>query len=299
LALSRVLYYIFIIPVSLLPYPLLYGLSNLFFYIIYYGIGYRKSVVISNIDNSFPNRSAQEKKEIAKKFYRHFCDLTLESLKVFTISKKEVQERMVFNHVDVINKYFDQGRSVIIAGGHYNNWELFAVGVADAIKHEAFALYAPLTNKFFDGKMRQTRSKYGLRMISTKLSRELFQEEQKKGTLFSTVFGIDQSPGNPNKCYWTTFLNQDTGILFGVEKFAKEYNQPVVFGRINKVKRGYYSFDFIDVTDQPQQTAYGEITEKVTRILEDDINLEPCYWLWSHKRWKHKRPTDYKVGSAS
>ena len=258
------------------------------FYIFYYGIGYRKKVVVNNINNSFPNKTKAEKEEIARKFYRHFCDLTLESLKIFTISQEEVRKRMVFNHVEVPNRYFDQNRSIIIAGGHYNNWELLAVAYADAIKHKGAALYKPLTNLFFDGKMRQTRSKYGLNMISTKKAKEFFEES--KGVLTATIFGIDQSPGSPDRCYWTTFLNQDTGIQFGVEKFAKEYNMPIVFGRINKVKRGYYSFDFIDVTDKPTETAYGEISEIITRMLEKDILNEPCYWLWSHKRWKHKRP---------
>ena len=285
---TRILYYIFIIPISLLPYPLLYGLSDFLFIVIYYGIGYRRKVVFANIRNSFPDKSEAERGKIAKKFYRHFCDLTLESLKIFTISEKEVRKRMVFNNVDVPNKYFDQKRSIVIAGGHFNNWELLAVGYADAIKHKGAALYAPLTNLFFDAKMRATRSKYGLNMISIKKAREFFEES--KNELTATIFGIDQSPGNPDRCYWTRFLNQDTGVQFGAEKFAKEYDMPVVWGRINKVKRGHYSFDFIEVTDQPRQTAHGEIMERATRMLEKDILDEPAYWLWTHKRWKHKRP---------
>ncbi len=241
-----------------------------------------------NIRNSFPEKTESEQKEIAKKFFRHFCDITLESLKVFTISQEEVRKRMIFNHVEVANRHYDQNKSIIIAGGHYNNWELFAVGVADAMKHKAVAFYMPLTNQFFDAKMRQTRSKYGLQMVSTKLANEVF--EQNKNTLTATIFGVDQSPAHPDKCYWTTFLNQDTGVQFGAEKFAREHDMPVIYGRINKIRRGYYSFDFIEVTDQPRLTAHGEIMEKVTRMLEKDIMQEPCNWLWSHKRWKHKRP---------
>ena len=148
---------------------------------------------------------------------------------------------MIFNHVEVANRHYDQNRSIIIAGGHYNNWELFAVGVADAMKHKAVAFYKPLTNLFFDAKMRQTRSKYGLEMVSTKLANEVF--EQNKKTLTATIFGVDQSPAYADKCYWTTFLNQDTGVQFGAEKFAREFDMPVIYGRINKIRRGYYSFD--------------------------------------------------------
>ncbi|MBN8696453.1 MAG: lysophospholipid acyltransferase family protein [Bacteroidetes bacterium] len=286
--LNALLYYLVIIPISLLPFPLLYGLSNFIFFVFYYLIGYRKKVVLGNIQRSFPGKTAKEQEEICKKFYKHFCDLILESLKAFTISEKEVLKRVTCKNPEGINKYFDQGKSVIIAGGHYNNWEIFAVAVDKLIKHQVVGIYKPLTNKYFDEKMRNTRSKYGLEMISTKSVKQYL--DQHLNGLTATIFAIDQSPSNPNSAYWTTFLNQDTGVLFGTEKYAKDYNYPVVFGRINKEKRGHYSFEFFDVTDKPQETAYGEITEKITRMLETDINKQPEYWLWSHRRWKHKRP---------
>ena len=286
--LNNLFYYGVIIPISLLPYPLLYGLSNFMYYIMFYIVGYRKKVVFQNIRNSFPDKTHSKHVEIAKKYYRHFCDLSLESLKVFTISEKEVRNRMLLKNPEVVNHYFNQGKSVVVAGGHYNNWELFAVAVASMIRHEAIAIYKPFTSKYFDQKMRATRSKYGLRMISTKTVKDVFESEKSK--LTATIFGVDQSPPFADKCHWMTFLNQDTGVLFGLEKYAKEYDYPVVFCRINKERRGYYSFEFEDVSDQPNQTNHGEITEKVTRILESDILKKPEFWLWSHKRWKHKRP---------
>jgi KDO2-lipid IV(A) lauroyltransferase len=288
LIINSLLYYLIIIPISLLPFPLLYGLSDFLFFLFYYVLGYRKKIVLGNIQRSFPERSDQEHKAISKKFYRHFCDLILESLKTFTISEKEVLKRVVCKNPEVLNDYFDKKQSVILAGGHYNNWELFAVGIDQLIKHKTIGIYKPLSNTYFDKKMRKTRSKYGLYMISTKIVKEVFEEE--KNNLTVTIFAIDQSPGNPKNSYWMKFLNQDTAVLYGTEKYAKEYNYPVVYGRINKEKRGYYSFEFFNVTDQPSATRYGEITEKITHLLEQDILRLPQYWLWSHRRWKHKKP---------
>ncbi|MES2285024.1 MAG: lysophospholipid acyltransferase family protein [Bacteroidota bacterium] len=285
---NALLYYLVIIPISLLPFPLLYALSDGLYILFYYILGYRKKVVLQNIRNSFPDKTEKEHIEICKKFYRHFCDLVVESLKTFTISEKEVLKRVICINPEVIDKYFDQKRSVIIAGGHYNNWELFAVAVDALIKHKTVGIYKPLSNKYFDGKMRSTRGKYGLEMISTKEVKTFFDTHT--NVLTATIFGTDQSPSNPNNAYWMKFLNQDTGVLFGAEKFAKEYNYPVVYGRLNKLKRGHYSLDFTDVTDTPKETAHGEITEKITLLLEKDIQAIPQYWLWTHRRWKHKRP---------
>jgi KDO2-lipid IV(A) lauroyltransferase len=289
LIVNSLLYYLVIIPVSLLPFRLLYGLSDFLFILFYYVIGYRKKVVLANIQRSFPEKSHNEHLAISKKFYRHFCDLILESLKTFTISEKEVLKRVTCKNPEVINKYYDRQQSVIVAGGHYNNWEIFAVAVNALIKHKAIGIYKPLSNLYFDKKMRDTRSKYGLYMISTKIVKQVF--EQEADNLTAIIFAIDQSPSNPKSAHWMKFLHQDTAVLFGTEKYAKEYNYPVVYGRINKEKRGHYSFEFFDVTDQPASMAHGEITEKITQLLEKDIRHVPEYWLWSHRRWKHKPET--------
>lgn len=281
-------YYLIIIPLSLLPFRVLYGISNFLSFLLFNVIGYRKKVVITNLNNSFPGKSAKEINQIAKKFYNHLCDLIVESLKIFTISENQIHQRMICLNPQTVNKFFDQKKSVIIAGGHYNNWELFAVAIDEIIKHQTIGIYKPLTSKFFDKKMRLTRSKFGLRMISTKIVKKVFEEE--KENLTATIFATDQSPSNPDNCYWTTFLNQPTGILWGTEKYAREYNYPVIFGRLYKPKRGHYELEFEIVTETPQQTATGEITEKTTRLLENDIIKQPEFWLWSHKRWKHKKP---------
>jgi KDO2-lipid IV(A) lauroyltransferase len=284
---SYLLYYLVIIPISLLPFPLLYLLSDFLFFIFYSLLGYRKKIVVGNISNSFPEKSKQEINEITQLFYRHFCDVIVESLKSFTISDAQISKRMILKNPELLNNYYDNKQSVILAGGHYNNWEWIAVALDKQMKHQSIAIYKTLSNKFFDEKMRSTRGKFGLLMVSTKLVAETFSKF--KNELTATIFAIDQSPSNPKKCYWMNFLNQDTPVLFGTEKFAKDYNQPVLFGTITKVKRGFYQIEFQTVTDHPTNTEHGFITEKTTKLLEAEIIKAPQYWLWTHRRWKHKR----------
>ena len=285
--LSYLLYYLVILPISLLPFPLLYAFSD-FLYIFIYGVfRYRKKVVFTNLRNSFPNKSEEEIKTIARLFYHHFCDVIVESLKSFTISEKEILKRMVLKNPELLNSYYDQNKSIILSGGHYNNWEWIAIALDQQIKHQSIAIYKTLANKFFDEKMRTTRSRYGLMMISTKRVKIIFEEF--KSQLTATIFANDQSPRKSENNYWMTFLNQDTAVLFGTEKYAKDYNYPVLFGTIDKVKRGYYSFYFTVVENDPVNSPYGKITETTTRLLEEQILKAPQYWLWTHRRWKHKR----------
>jgi KDO2-lipid IV(A) lauroyltransferase len=295
---GAVLYYVVILPISLLPYPILYAFSDFLYLMIYYVVRYRKNVVLKNIQKSFPQLSPAEHVAISKKFYHHFCDLIVESLKIFSISEEEVKERMKIVNPEFIDAYYEKGQSMILAGGHFNNWELFAVAIAAPLKHETSAIYKPLNNKFFDAKMRETRGKYGLKLISTKAVKPFFELVKEKPTI--TIFAIDQSPSRKSGFYSMKFLNQETRVLFGTEKYSKEFNCPVVFGRINKLKRGYYSFEFLEVIENPRDKKHGEITEHITKLLEKDINANPEFWLWSHKRWKliKEKPTSNSLTST-
>ena len=284
---SRIIYYLIIIPISILPYPLLYLLSDGIFLILFKLIGYRKKVVSLNLRNSFPSKSNDELELIMRSFYRHLCDLIVESIKGFTIDDKNLKERLIIRNSTLLNQFYDKNQGVILVGGHVNNWEICAQAVPFYSLHKCVGIYKPLKNNFFNTKLKKSRTKYGLVLCPMSDTRNLFDE---KKPLKAIIFGSDQSPSNPNNAYWMNFLNQETGVLFGAEKYAKEYNYPVVYVRVFKVKRGFYEVEYELIEENPKQTSYGQITESFTKMIEKDILLNPQYWLWSHRRWKHKKP---------
>ena len=288
---SKIVYYIFIIPLSILPLWVLHGISSFFYLIIYFVFGYRKKVIRPNLERSLPHLSEKEIRRVERQFYQHFCDIVVESLKNFTISEKQVKKRFVIHNADIADRFYDQGRDVIIAGGHYNAWELYALAMPLFHKHTGVGIYKPLSNPFFDKKMRKSRERFGLKLLSMKDSTRHFAGTE-DNTKRAFIMGGDQSPSNPEKAYWMTFLNQDTGVLFGTEKYAKTYNIPVLFGKATKVKRGHYSLTYELLFDEPSVQEYGVITERHTKTLEKQILDKPQFWLWSHRRWKHKRPKD-------
>ncbi len=287
---SAALYILVIKPISLLPYRALYMLSDFFYLVFYHLIGYRKKVVRGNLTRSFPEKSDAEIRSIEKAFYRHFCDLVLESLKNFSADKGDLAARFEHRNTEVLDKLHAEGRSAILAGGHYGNWEMWALSAPPHFKHRLMAIYKRLSNPYFDEKMRTTRGKFGLELVSTKETDEWLRGHQQD--LFFSVFAIDQSPSNPRKAHWIEFLGQETACLFGAEKYAKEFNLAVVFGHLRKISRGKYAIDYELVTTDACSYEQGKLTEQLSRMLEADIRQEPRYWLWSHKRWKHKRPTD-------
>lgn len=278
----------FIYLISLLPFPLLYAFSYGVYLLLYRLLGYRKKVVMQNLRNSFPDKTDAEINKICKEFYRHLCDLFLETFKTLTISKSAMLRHCRFapGSKELFDRLAAENKSVILVLGHYGNWEWGGNTFSLLCKQQLYVIYHPLSNKHFDKLMYNMRTRFGTKLIAMK---NTFKEMlAHKNELNATAFIADQTPSNQN-AYWTTFLHQDTPVFWGTEIIAKKLNRPVVYLTISKVKRGYYEMHASMLCEQPAGTAEGEISELHTRQLERDIIARPDIWLWSHRRWKHKR----------
>lgn len=285
--LNFIFYYGFLYPLSLLPLRVLYLISDFAYLNLYYIFGYRKKVVAENLRSSFPEKSEEELKIITKKFYHHLADLIVESVKNFSMSEKEMKKRMHFLNPELMEHYYKQKRNVLGITGHYCSWEWAGTSFSLYSKHKAGGIYLPIKNKFWNELMKKTRGRFGVQMISPKEVGPFFEEN--KNTVCSCGFVADQSPGNPEKAYWMDFLNHDTAVSFGSEKFANDYNCVTVFGKMKKIKRGYYTIEYVLITEDPKELPYGKLTEIHTKMNEENIRSAPEFWVWTHKRWKHKR----------
>jgi KDO2-lipid IV(A) lauroyltransferase len=279
----------FIYGISLLPFPLLYLLSDGIYFLIFRVLGYRKEVVMNNLRNSFPEKDEAELKAIASKFYRWFCDLTLETLKTLTISPEEVRKRVEFRGMDILQQYAREKRSVILVLGHYGNWELAGARYSQERDiPQLYVIYHPLANARFDRLMHHMRTRHGTKLYTMRETSKAMIRD--KHLLTATAFIADQTP-SPERAYWMTFLNQDTPVFQGTEGLARKLDKPVIYISITRPERGYYCMSMETLVADPTRTRDGEITEIHTRRLERDIRKYPELWLWTHRRWKHKRPT--------
>lgn len=282
-----IIYYLILKPLSYLPFRVLYLISDGLYLVLYKIIGYRKRIVFKNLKNAFPEKPQSELSQIASGYYHHFCDLIVESIKIFSISKEEATRRCTVRNPERWQALYDQGRNLVLVGGHYNNWELMAVSIAPQVPHQIFGLNRTFQNRFMDHKVNQSRGKFGMILHPARKAREVYERTHHQP--FGAIFGADQSPSTAKKVYWMPFLNQETAVYYGVEKIAKAYNAPVIFGSIHKVKRGYYEVTYEVLEADPANSPYGKITQQHTRCLEKQILEDPTKWIWSHNRWKMKR----------
>ena len=284
---SALLFYIIILPISWLPFPLLYGLSDILFFIFYYIFPYRRKVVLQNLRSSFPEKPEAEIRKIEREFYRHFCDVLVETIKLFSASQNAIESRILLVNPELLDEYFTKGKSLILVTGHYANWEWPAVTLTSHSKHKGTGIYQRLSSKFFDKKLRQTRARFGMELMSTREVADFFESHQNQ--LCAYGFINDQSPSDPKKGHWMKFLNQPTCMLTGAERYAVKYNYPILYGAITRIKRGHYRIEYIPVSDSPASEKSFFITEKCAMINESIIRKDPAYWLWTHRRWKHKK----------
>ena len=272
---------------ALLPLRCLYLISDLLFVLVRYVVRYRYKVVMENLRNSFPEKTEKEHRKIARKFYRFFCDLFIETIKALCISTPQIRRRIHYSNPEIFDDLYRKGKQVLFVTGHYGNWEWLAT-LEHSIPYHHATLYQPLENKIFDKFFYELRTRSGTEAIPTngaiRAINRLIQEDR----LTALCFLADQSPGR-DAHYWTTFLNQDTPVYLGVEKLAKRYNTAVVYYEIRRVKRGYYEVDVTLIAENAAETGEMEITDKHVQLLEQTIRRNPQYWLWSHRRWKHKR----------
>lgn len=273
---------------ALLPLRILYILSDITRFVLYNLLRYRRKVVMQNLKNSFPEKTEKERKSIERKFYKHLCDIFVEIIHILHANSKTAQKMSTFHNTDLVNHYFEQGQSVIVVAGHYGNWEVLNT-VSIFIKHRVIAAYKPVQNRRFERFLNHNRERFGcvpVRMYD--VARATMKMNQENIPFFLALFA-DQTPHWGEIRYWTNFMNQETPVFLGAEKLARKTNQPVLFCKIDKPRRGHYVVDFEVLTEHPAQTKPHEITELHVKALEEMIRRKPELWLWSHRRWKRQR----------
>lgn len=275
---------------AILPMPVLYVFSDIFYLVAYKLVGYRVRVVRRNLKNSFPEKSEKELRRLEREFYHHFGDYVVETIKLAHISLEELQKRAWLKNPEVVDRLMEEGHTCfILLMGHYGNWEWFSGSSTRFEDSRIYQIYRPLTSKIFDKLFIQLRTEFGSYGIKKNDTvRDIIRLKQQK-IRSVVIFLADQTPSKANIHYWTNFLNQETPMLTGPERIASKLDLPVIFLDTKKVKRGYYTVDMEVITTTPRETPEFWITEQYARMMENCIMRNPAYWLWTHKRWKHKR----------
>lgn len=285
---SYYIFFCFTYLIWLLPNKLRYLLSDLLFFLIYRIFAYRKSVVLDNLSNSFPEKSEAQRQEIAADFFRNLVDIIVETSIQIHYSKEEAMKQYRIVNPELLEPFYRENRSIVYASSHFGNWEINA-SQENWTPYQLLAVYKPLTSKTTERFMNTMRSHIG--GIPVKM-RDVFREVIKRsanGELFAVGLLADQAPMPDESHFWTLFLGQETSFFMGIEKMAKKYNMPVIFPKTKRIERGRYETEFVLLCADPKNEPEFAITKRYTCMLEEAIKQNPSCWLWSHRRWKRKR----------
>ncbi|AWG27011.1 lysophospholipid acyltransferase family protein [Flavobacterium kingsejongi] len=274
--------------ISILPFRILYFFSDIIYFIVYHIVGYRKETVRENMAIALPHLTDEERKIVEQKFYHHFCDTFLEMIKTMTISEKEIKKRFVFDNLEIIEEIEAKGKSIILMCGHYASYEWLLL-MNKYISFQGFGIYKRIYNKYFDRLVRRIRGKFDATLIDAKEAALKMKENQQKGILGYYGFISDQSPKLHRTNHYTKFFGVEVPVHTGAELLAKKLDMNIMFVKGEKVKRGYYKANFIKYIDEPKTIPNYQITDCFIKLLEQQIIEAPEYYLWTHKRFKHRR----------
>ncbi len=283
--------YILIYPIlwliSILPFRLLYLVSDIFYIFLYRIFGYRKKTVITNLKLVFPDKSEKEISKLASQFYHHLSDMILESIKSMTISEKELLKRFVPKNIDLILDLEKKNKNIILMCAHYGSWEWIFI-LQNYVDYKGYAIYKRLSNKYFDRLVKRIRAKYNTYLITNKEAVTTLVRAKVNGELTINGFVSDQSPKVNKAYYWSEFMGVKVPMHTGAEVLAKKLDMAVVFFKVDRKKRGYYEITFETITEKPKDYTDYEITDIFFKLVEKQILEAPQYYLWTHKRWKHR-----------
>ena len=280
------LFILVVLPIARLPERMRYLLSDGLAWLLRSVIKYRRKVIDDNLTIAFPERSAEARKEIRDKFYKHFTDIALEQTWLLTASKEELLAKSKLVNPEVMDRFAGSGKNVMLAAGHHNNYEMGAASIAMQIPMPVSVIYAPLANPYFDERIRETRGKFGLRLWPRGETARLAKEWSEKYEEFSIGFGFDQSPHESKRKYWMPFFGRMTAMATGLETYSRKYDAAVIFIYVERVRRGQYKLFMQEVTADANAEPDGAILQKANAMLEEVLRRDPVGWLWSHRRWK-------------
>lgn len=267
----------------------MYFLSDILYLITYYLVGYRRKVVKENLLACFPDRDKRWRRQLERRYYRHLADLLVEGVYNLYATPPALKRRYHLVNRQVVDRYYERGQTVVLMSAHLGNWEYMVSSLGMQMLHHGIGVGKALNDKLVAGYITRRRTRYGTQVVdSSDVRREVAYYDQHRVPCALMMLS-DQSPVNPHRSYWTTFLNRDTAFLYGAEHFARQYNYPVIYYSVEQVKRGHYEVTFTPLCEHPQEVPQYTIVESYARRLEQDILKHPEQWLWSHRRWKLTR----------
>jgi KDO2-lipid IV(A) lauroyltransferase len=280
--------YPFIWIISILPFRILYLFSDFVYIIVYHLIGYRKKTVRENLALALPHLSDNDRIIIEKKFYHHLCDMFLEMMKTMNISKEEITKRFIFTNLELYKELEKKGKSIAMMGAHYASYE-WSPTINFYSDFQVYPIYKQIKNPYFEKLVHSIRSIFKVTLITTKKTIPTIIDNNKNHKHGLYLFGSDQTPKINTTQHWTNFMGIEVPVHIGAEMLAKRYNMNVVFLKTKKVKRGYYEASFEILSENANESADHQITDQFLKLVEKQILEAPEYYLWTHKRWKHKK----------
>ena len=276
--------------VAIMPHWYQYGfLSNLIYFVLRYLIRYRRQLIITQIADSFPEKSSAEVIGLVNEYYHTLAESFVGTMTLAGMSDKKRREVLEVHMAPEVREAV-KGRHFVYLSSHHNFWEFAQFSGLYFDNHMIMCAYHPLKSRAWEELYYNLRySKDALPIPSGQLIRFFLEHRQSGVDGRNMLLGLlaDQNTPPKGEVHWYDFLNHKTLFLEGGEQLALKFGLPVLYLGMSRISAGKYRGEVMLLYDGSEKVEKHQITERYVRQLERDIMREPSRWMWSHRRWKY------------
>lgn len=249
---------------------------------------WRHKVVVENLKIAFPEKSDEERKQLASDSWAQMARSLIEYIyidEIFDMDEESAQsDNIEVKNAEQFLKLRDDGKPAILFTGHIANFELLPM-VADRFGLVVHSLFRQPNNKYAASHVANARKQVSQNLIASgsgaafKLVNALERNEH-VGLL------VDQKFRRGIKI---PFFGKDAPTNTLLAKLARRYDCPVHGARSIRLPDGRFRLEITDELVLPRDSN-GDVdvratTELVTRQIEEWVREYPEQWLWMHRRW--------------
>ncbi|MDL1913067.1 MAG: lipid A biosynthesis acyltransferase [Bergeyella sp.] len=272
--------------ISYVPLRVLYIFSDIMFFVGFYVVKYRKKIVFENLKNSFPKKSEKELKNIQKKFFKNLSDYTVETIKLISITEKELRLRVQHIHHGIFKELEKEKKNIILLTGHVFNWEWLLSITSVCAKENYYSVYRKVNNSFWNNEILNIRNRFKNKSLEAgEVIKHMIKNPNDGDSVY--LFVADQTPHVSNVNIGLHFLNQRTPVFVGYDKISSKLDLAFIYCETKKIKRGHYQVNYYRICPENKEFAPYELVKKYHILLENTIRKQPENYLWSHRKWKY------------
>lgn len=259
-----------------------------------YALGIRRAIAAGNLALAFPEKTAKERRAIARTNYRHVGRSVLEAFATARLNPTEIERLLDAPGFALVERLHAEGRGLVVASAHLGAWELLAAAYGRR------GMQVNLVTRSLRGRsnaaLTTARAQSGLTEIPPRGALALGAAALRRGEVVVNL--VDQNM-LPKRGIFVRFFGEWACTTPAASLMAMRTGAPVIVAVAVTLPDGRTRLCLEGPFPVPPGGSVAERarahTQQLVAAIERYVRAHPEQWFWLHRRWKtrpRKPPTE-------